>query len=313
MNKKKIGAQTIAEDFIIKNINDVVKHESPWAGAWRRFKLNRAGYYSLYGVILMILTVNFAEYLSPQNYYELHYNSEDLANIGTLKPPNWEEQFFFGTDVLGRDMYTRVLLGGRVSISVGFIAAIVCMIIGITYGAIAGYVQGSTDRLMMRIVDILYAMPFTFFVIMLMVLFERKFYLVFVAIGAVEWLDVARIVRGQTITVKNKEFIDAARTMGLSTSQVIIKHIFPNLMGPITVYLMLTVQRSIMIESFLGFLGLGVQEPLTSWGCLIQEGNQLVETAWWLLAFPALFLSITLVFLLFIGDGLRDAFDPKER
>ena len=218
-----------------------------------------------------------------------------------------------GTDGLGRDLLTRLMYGGRVSLAVGFVAALVALIVGVIYGATAGYLGGKTDSVMMRIVDIMYSLPFTIFVILLMVVFGRNIFLIFVAIGAVNWLDMARIVRGQTLSLKNKDFIEAARVSGATEKQIITRHIVPNLLGVVAVYVSLTIPQVILVESFLSFLGLGVQEPLTSWGALVNEGAQELETAPWSLLFPAVFLALTLFSFNFLGDGLRDALDPRDR
>jgi oligopeptide transport system permease protein len=205
------------------------------------------------------------------------------------------------------------LFGARVSLAVGLVATLVSLVIGVFYGAVAGFLGGRIDGLMMRIVDVLYSLPFIFFVIILMVMFDRNFILLFVAIGAVEWLTMARIVRGQTLSIKQKEFIEAARAAGVSPLGIITRHIIPNVVGPVMVYVTLTVPGVILMESFLSFLGLGIQEPLTSWGVLISDGAGQMETAPWMLLFPALFMAVTLFCFNFIGDGLRDALDPKDR
>ena len=206
-----------------------------------------------------------------------------------------------------------MLYGARVSLAVGLVATLVSLLIGVLYGATAGFLGGRVDGLMMRVVDILYSLPFIFFVIILMVLFDRNFFLLFVAIGAVEWLTMARIVRGQTLSIKQKEFIEAARAGGVSSFSIIRRHIIPNVVGPVVVYVTLTVPGVILTESFLSFLGLGIQEPLTSWGVLISDGANQMETAPWMLIFPALFMAMTLFCFNFIGDGLRDALDPRDR
>lgn len=241
--------------------------------------------------------------------YEIEFIDWEYMSI----PPNSETQHYFGTDALGRDLFARTLHGGRISLLVGIVATAVSLIIGVTYGAIAGYFGGKVDSVMMRIVDILYALPFMFLVIMLMVVFGRNIFLIFAAIGGYIWLDMARIVRGQTLTLKNKEFIESAVAIGASTPAIIFRHIIPNLLGIVVVYVTLTVPQVILVESFLSFLGLGVQEPYTSWGALVNEGAQDMEIAPWSLIFPASFLAVTLFCFNFIGDGLRDALDPRER
>ena len=221
--------------------------------------------------------------------------------------------FLFGTDPNGRDLLTRTLIAGRISLSIGILAGFVALVIGVTYGAIAGFVGGRTDTIMMRIVDILYSLPFIFFVIMLVVFFGRNFILMFIAVGAVLWLDMARIVRGQTLTIKQQEYVTAANALGVSQAGILWRHIIPNTLGPVVVFVTLLVPHVIILESFLSFLGLGVQEPLTSWGVLISQGARNIPGANWLLFFPSFFLTTTLFALNFIGDGLRDALDPKDR
>ena len=229
------------------------------------------------------------------------------------QPPSLGRGFYFGTDANGRDLFTRTLYGARISLLVGVAATLVSLVIGVLWGTISGYIGGRTDQVMMRVVDILYALPFMFFVILLMVFFGRALWLIFVAIGAVEWLDMARIVRGQTLALKHREFIDAARAFGASPARILRRHIIPNLAGPVVVFVTLTVPRTILLESFLSFLGLGVQEPMTSWGVLIGDGARTMEAAPWALAFPAAFLAATLFAFNAVGDGLRDALDPGER
>jgi oligopeptide transport system permease protein len=223
------------------------------------------------------------------------------------------QYFLLGTDRNGRDMLARIMVGGQISLMVGILATVVSLVIGVIYGAVSGYLGGRIDNVMMRLVEILYSLPFVFFVIMLVVFFGRHFVLIFMAIGAVEWLDMARIVRGQTLAIKRREFVGAAVAMGLSDGQIIRRHIIPNTIGPVVVFVTLMVPKVILLESFLSFLGLGVQEPLTSWGLLIAEGAGAIEASPWLLLYPALFFVVTLAALNFFGDGLRDAFDPKDR
>jgi oligopeptide transport system permease protein len=228
-------------------------------------------------------------------------------------PAAVDQGHIFGTDANGRDMFIRVMLGGRVSLSIGLVATMVALMIGVLYGATAGFLGGRIDYYMMRFVDVMYALPFIFFVIILMVVFGRNFILMFVAIGAVEWLTMARIVRGQTLSIRRKEFIEAAEAAGVSNGAIIRRHILPNVVGPVIVYVTLTVPAVILVESFLSFLGLGVQEPFTSWGVLISDGKDQMESYPWMLIFPAMFMVITLFCFNFIGDGLRDALDPKDR
>jgi oligopeptide transport system permease protein len=221
------------------------------------------------------------------------------------------QRHLFGTDPLGRDLLTRVLTGGRISLAVGFAATLVSVCIGVLWGAIAGFAGGKTDTVMMRCADILYALPFTVIVILLMVMFGRNIVLLFVAIGAVEWLTMARIVRGQINSLKNQEFIEAAISLGLPGHRILFRHLIPNVLGPIIIYATLTFPEVMLLESVLSFLGLGVQPPLSSWGVLIDEGSRTMETSIWLLVCPAVFFSLTLFSLNFLGDGLRDALDPK--
>jgi oligopeptide transport system permease protein len=222
-------------------------------------------------------------------------------------------RFLLGTDVNGRDLLTRTLVAGRVSLTIGLLATGVALLIGVLYGATAGYLGGRVDALMMRIVDVLYALPFIFFVIMLVVFFGRNFILMFLAVGAIEWLDMARIVRGQTLSIKRQEYVAAAEALGVDTWGILRRHVIPNTLGPVIVYMTLLIPKVILLESFLSFLGLGVQEPATSWGVLINEGARAIQGASHLLIVPAVFLVATLSALNFLGDGLRDALDPKDR
>lgn len=279
---------------------------SLWQDAWHRLKQNKAAMTSMV-IIAVIATLSIlAPLLSPHPMDEIYWDRIQA-------PPDIDNAHWFGTDGNGRDLFIRTLYGGRISLMVGILASLVALVIGVTYGAIAGYSGGRIDDVMMRIVDIVYALPFTFFVIILMVVFGRQIFLIFVAIGAVEWLTMARIVRGQTLSIKNREFVEAARAAGVSNAAIIRRHIVPNLLGPVIVYMTLTIPQVILLESLLSFLGLGVQEPLTSWGVLISEGAETMESAPWMLIFPAIFLALTLFCFNFIGDGLRDALDPKDR
>jgi len=286
-------------------ISKTLKGRSLWVDARRRLFLNKAAVISLFTLIIISIVSVFGPFF-------LQYNFSDTDWGSIYQPPSFETGHYLGTDGNGRDLFVRILHGGRLSLSIGLIATFVSVFIGVLYGTIAGFFGGKLDIFMMRIVEILYAMPYLIFVIILMVVFGRNIYFLFIAIGAVEWLTMARIVRGQTISLKEKEFIETSKALGQSNTLIIVKHIIPNLAGPIIVYITLMVPSVIILESFLSFLGLGVQEPLTSWGVLISEGSREMETAWWLLIFPGSFMVITLASLNFIGDGLRDAIDPKE-
>lgn len=279
---------------------------SLWQDAWNTLKANRAAMISALVIGLMTLLVLVGPWLSP---YAYDFTDWENASI----PPSWSTGHYFGTDTLGRDLFVRTLYGGRISLLVGVVATLVSLVIGVSYGATAGYFGGRLDHVMMRIVDILYAMPFMFFVILLMVFFGRNILLIFVAIGAINWLDMARIVRGQTLSLKAREFVEAAQAQGVTTFVIIRRHIVPNLLGVVAVYVTLTIPQVILVESFLSFLGLGVQEPMTSWGALVKAGADEMESAAWMLAFPAAFLATTLFCFNFVGDGLRDALDPKDR
>lgn len=254
-------------------------------------------------------------YLDRSNTFEntrVESKSPDGLKL-TMSATVKKEYFFFGTDNTGRDLLSRVLMGGRVSLAIGLLAGIVAVAIGVLYGATAGFMGGKTDEVMMRVVDILYSLPFIFFVIMLVVFFGRNFVLMFLAVGAVLWLDMARIVRGQALSIRRQEYVQAAEALGVSRGGILLRHIVPNLLGPVVIYMTLLVPQVIILESFLSFLGLGVQEPMTSWGVLISQGAKNIGSANWLLLFPAFFLVSTLFALNFIGDGLRDALDPKDR
>ncbi len=272
---------------------------------WQQLAANRPVVISF----LLLLLISIAAIAGPL-FSQYDAATTDFELI--LEAPNLDNGHWLGTDSLGRDLYVRVLEGGRISLMVGLVATLVTIGIGVVYGAVAGYFGGRIDALMMRLVDVLYAMPFMFFVILLMVVFGRNLLLIFVAIGAVNWLDMARIVRGQTLSIKNQEFIAAARVCGLSEWAIIRRHIIPNLLGVVVVYATLTIPQVILIESFISFLGLGVQEPATSWGALVNAGMLEMHRAPWLLIVPALLLSTTVVCLNILGDGLRDLFDLKQ-
>ena len=284
-----------------------VKGRSLWANATHRFMRNKAAVASVIVFCLIVVACYGAPYFGLRSPEDINYEMDSWA------APNFELGYFFGTDANYRDLFVRTLYGGQVSLLVGFTATLVSLIIGVIWGATAGFVGGRVDGLMMRIVDILYSIPFIFFVIMLTVVFERKIWLIYVAIGAVSWLDMARIVRGQTISIRRKEYIEAAEASGVSTWRIITRHIIPNTLGPVVVYVTLTVPNVILTESFISFLGMGVQEPDSSWGTLVIESAVVMEMAPWAIIGTGAFLAVTLLCLNFIGDGMRDALDPKDR
>tara|TARA_B100001079_G_scaffold269205_1_gene281006 strand:- start:938 stop:1852 length:915 start_codon:yes stop_codon:yes gene_type:complete len=274
--------------------------------AWRRLSANRAAMASLGVLAAITLAVIIGPWLTPYNYFSQDYDA--IWQAPSLASGHW-----FGTDQVGRDLFARTLTGGRISLMVGIVTTLVSLVIGVTYGAVAGFVGGKTDSLMMRAVDILYSLPFMFFVILLVVFFGRNLFLLFAAIGAVSWLDMARIVRGQTLAIKSQPYIEAARMAGAGTMRIIARHVVPNLAGIVVVYVTLTIPQVILFESFLSYLGLGVQPPATSWGALINDGTGEMSVAPWLVLIPSIFLAVTLFCFNFIGDGLRDALDPKDR
>jgi oligopeptide transport system permease protein len=284
-------------------INEFEQGRSLWQDAWSRLFNNKLAVFGLIVIIFMIGIALLADIIAPYSYEE-----QDLA-LGASPP---SQDHWLGTDTLGRDLFTRILYGSRISLMVGFIATAVALTIGVIWGAVSGYMGGRIDAVMMRIVDILYALPFTIFIILLMVIFGRNIYLLFFAIGAVEWLTMARIVRGQVQGIRKLEYIDAAISMGLSRFQILRRHVLPNILGPVIVYTTLTIPNVILLESFLSFLGLGIQPPMSSWGLLISHGVETMEEYPWLLIYPALALSATLFSLNFLGDGLRDALDPRS-
>lgn len=282
-----------------------LKGRSLWDDARRRLLRNRAAVGSMIALAILVVLAVVGPFLAPYAY--------DTVNKQDVWLPPLQNGHLLGTDALGRDLLARLLTGLRVSLAIGFVATAVSLVIGVAWGAIAGYVGGAVDEAMMRIVDVLYSLPFIFFVILLMVTFGSNIVLIFVAIGAVEWLTMSRIVRGQTLTLKHKEFVEAARASGVSRAGIIARHIVPNLLGPVVVYVTLTIPAVILAESFLSFLGLGVQPPMASLGTLIAGGASDMELAPWLLIFPSLVMVATLMAFNFIGDGLRDAIDPRDR
>ncbi len=291
------------QDLPVIPIEKIEEGSSLWKDAWHRLCKNHLAFASLILFILMTVFCVVGPLLSP-------YSNEEQDLAYNAQSPNAEH--WLGTDSLGRDQLTRIMYGGRVSLGVGFLATAVSLIIGVVYGAVSGYLGGKTDAFMMRCVDILYALPFTIFVILLMVIFGRSVVLLFIAIGAVEWLTMARIVRGQVLSLKKQEFVEAAVSLGYSNSRIVLRHLIPNVLGPVIVYATLTVPAVMLLEAVLSFLGLGVPPPMSSWGVLIKEGADSMTVFPWLLIAPAIFFSATLFSLNFLGDGLRDALDPRS-
>ncbi|MDP0057932.1 oligopeptide ABC transporter permease OppC [Glaesserella parasuis] len=302
-NKKN---QELAEKLAEQTADIAVEGRSLWQDARRRFFRNKAAVSSLIILFFVVLFITFAPMLMPFSYEDTDWNMMSAA-------PDFASGHYFGTDASGRDLLVRIAIGGRISLMVGIAGALIAVVIGTTYGAISGYVGGKVDMVMMRLLEILGSFPFMFFVILLVTFFGQNILLIFVAIGMIAWLSLARIVRGQTLSLKNKELIEAAIVCGVPKRQIIWKHIIPNVLGIVVVYASLEVPALILFESFLSFLGLGTQEPMSSWGALLSDGAAQMETSPWLLAFPAFFLCLTLFCFNFIGDGLRDALDPKDK
>ena len=279
------------------------KGTSLWEDAWRRLKKNRLALFGLGVLGLFVVSALLTPWIAPYAY-----DAQNL-DLGATPP---SAQHWLGTDIFGRDLLTQIMYGGRISLAVGFVATAVALVFGVTWGAVAGYVGGRVDAVMMRIVDILYALPFMIFIVLLMVVFGRNLLLLFLAIGAVEWLTMARIMRGQVQALRKQEFVEAAISLGLSPMTIIRRHLVPNALGPIIVYTTLTIPSVMLLEAFLSFLGLGIQPPKTSWGLLISYGAETMEEYPWLLLFPGLALTTTLFALNFLGDGLRDALDVRR-
>ena len=278
------------------------KSSTLWSDAIYRLTRNKAAMFGAFILFILILCAALAPLIAPYSY------SFQNLELGASPP---SAAHILGTDVLGRDLLSRILYGARISLLVGFVATGVALVIGVSWGIIAGYAGGKVDSIMMRIVDVLYGLPFIIFIILLMVIFGRNLWLLFGAIGAVEWLTMARIVRGQVIGLKNQEFVMAAKAMGVSNISMFRKHLLPNILGPIAVYATLTIPQVMLLEGFLSFLGLGIQPPMSSWGTLIKDGVESMEEYSWLLIYPGITFTITLFALNFFGDGLRDALDPK--
>ena len=271
--------------------------------AFERLVSNKLSLFGGIYILLLIVLAIFTPLIAPYDYAY-----QDL-NLGPSGP---SAAHLLGTDTLGRDLLTRMLYGSRISLMVGFLATMVALVIGVLWGTIAGFAGGRTDAIMMRIVDVLYGIPFIILIILLMVMFGRNLVLLFMAIGAVEWLTMSRIVRSQVMSLSQQEFVLSAEAMGVSKKDIISRHLIPNAIGPVIVYATLTVPQIMLLEAFLSFLGLGVQAPMSSWGLLIRDGAVSMEEYWWLLIFPSLAFSLTLFSLNFIGDGLRDALDPRS-
>jgi len=295
-------------------LSETEKGSSLGRDAWLRLQKNKLAMFSLWffvAITLVCFLLPLVPGIPDPNQNRLDLKSMDALSTGETK--DGEKVFYFlGSDYLGRDIFSRILRGGRVSLGVGFIATFVSLTIGVTYGAVAGFVGGRLDSAMMRVVDILYALPFMIIVIILTTFFGNNLWLLFVCIGAVEWLTMARIVRGQVMTLKNQEFVEAARSLGLSNWRIIFRHLIPNTIGPVIVYTTLTVPAVMRLEAILSFLGLGVQPPHASWGVLIKEGADRMVSDQALLLYPSIVFGLTLFALNFLGDGLRDALDPKS-
>ena len=278
------------------------KSSTLWSDAIYRLTRNKAAMFGAFILLILIISAALAPWIAPYSY------SFQNLELGAAPP---SADHILGTDVLGRDLLSRILYGARISLLVGFVATGVALVIGVSWGIIAGYAGGKVDSIMMRIVDVLYGLPFIIFIILLMVIFGRNLWLLFGAIGAVEWLTMARIVRGQVMGLKNQEFVMAAKAMGVSNFSMFRKHLLPNILGPIAVYATLTIPQVMLLEGFLSFLGLGIQPPMSSWGTLIKDGVESMEEYSWLIIYPGITFTITLFALNFFGDGLRDALDPK--
>jgi len=279
---------------------------SPWADARRRFLRNKAAVTALVLLAFITLVCVFGPMVLPHQF--------DTADWDAMKlPPSTLNWHFWGTDESGRDLLVRTLIGGRISLMVGVLATLCSVLVGIAWGATAGFIGGKVDAFMMRIVDMMYAIPYLLIAILLVTILGREFYLVVLTITVFSWMDMARVVRGQTLSLRSMEFVEAARAIGVPTRRIIFSHVVPNLLGVVVIYTTVTVPGVILTESVLSFLGLGIQEPMTSWGVLIHDGANAMEVAPWLLLFPCAMLSLTLYCFNFIGDGLRDALDPKQR
>ncbi len=303
----RVGARNDNSNMLKANeIEALVQGRSLWSDARLRFMRNKAALISLGLLLFVSLACIAGPWLLPHAFDSADWDAISAA-------PSWKNAHFWGTDDAGRDLLVRCLVGGRVSLTVGLLATLASVSLGIVWGATAGFIGGKVDALMMRIVDMMYAIPYLLIAILLVTILGREFYLVVLTITVFSWMDMARVVRGQTLSLRSMEYVEAARAMGVSTTRIIFRHIVPNLLGVVVIYTTVTVPGVILTESVLSFLGLGIQEPMTSWGVLIQDGAKAMEVTPWILLFPAGLLSVTLYCFNFIGDGLRDALDPKER
>ncbi len=301
---------TNRHDALVQALGDtvesVVAGRSPWADARTRFLRNKASVVSLCLLVVIVLLCIVGPSLLPHAFDSADWDAMSL-------PPTLKNWHFFGTDESGRDLLVRSLIGGRISLMVGMLATLASVALGIAWGATAGFLGGKVDAFMMRVVDMMYAVPYLLIAILMVTILGRAFYLVVITITVFSWMDMARVVRGQTLSLRSKEFIEAARAVGVPTRRIIFQHNVPNLLGVVVIYTTVTVPGVILTESVLSFLGLGIQEPMTSWGVLIHDGTSVMEISPWMLLFPAAFLSVTLYCFNYIGDGLRDALDPKDR
>ncbi|MDR5739409.1 MULTISPECIES: ABC transporter permease subunit [unclassified Caballeronia] len=287
-------------------LEKAVAGRSPWQDARTRFVRNKAAVVSLALLAAITLACIAGPWLLPNQFDSADWNAMSV-------PPTFANWHLFGTDETGRDLFVRCLVGGRVSLMIGALATLTSVTLGIVWGAVAGFIGGRVDNAMMRFVDMMYAIPYLLIAILMVTLLGREFYLVVLTITVFSWMDMARVVRGQTLSIRSKEYVEAARAIGVPTRRIIVRHVVPNLLGIVAIYTTVTVPGVILTESVLSFLGLGVQEPMTSWGVLIQDGVGVMESAPWILLFPAAMLSVTLYCINFVGDGLRDALDPKDR
>ncbi len=301
---------TTKDDALVASLEQTleadVQGRSPWAAARTRFLRNRAAVFSLVLITLITLSCIIGPWVLPHSFDTADWDAMSQA-------PTWQNMHWFGTDESGRDLLVRCLIGGRISLMVGLLATLASVTVGIVWGATAGFIGGKTDALMMRIVDMMYAVPYLLIAILMVTLLGRAFYLVVITITVFSWMNMARVVRGQTLSLRSREFVEAARAIGVPTRRIIFQHIVPNLLGIVAIYTTITVPGVILTESVLSFLGLGIQEPMTSLGVLIHDGTKIMEISPWMLLFPSAMLSVTLYCFNYIGDGLRDALDPKDQ